>query len=128
MNYPFVARLIETVAEVPFATYLEDHHCEPLSMDDTRSVDTSRADDPGLQHGHVTAYGTTWPLRETDQLLAGAGGIVTTAEDQAHWLAMLTNDGAAPDGQQLLSPELLDEAQSPQRSEERRVGQEGRRR
>ena len=114
MNYHVVARLIETVAEVPFATYLEDHLFEPLSMDDTRSVDTSRADDPGLQHGHVTAYGTTWPLRETDQLLAGAGGIVTTAEDQARWLAMLTNDGAAPDGQQLLSPELLDEAQSPQ--------------
>src|SRR5699024_11899571 len=68
----------------------------------------------GLQHGHVTAYGTTWPLRETDQLLAGAGGIATTAEDQARWLAMLTNDGAAPDGQQLLSPELLDAAQSPQ--------------
>jgi CubicO group peptidase (beta-lactamase class C family) len=114
MNYHVVARLIETVAEVPFATYLDDHLFEPLGMDDTRSVDTSRDDDPGLQHGHVTAYGTTWPLRETDQLLAGAGGIVTTAEDQAHWLAMLTNDGAAPDGQQLLSPELLDEAQSPQ--------------
>src|SRR5699024_12137285 len=81
MNYYVVARLIETVAEVPFATYLEDHLFEQLGMDDTRSVDTSRADDPGLQHGHVTAYGTTWPLRETDQLLAAAGGIVTTAED-----------------------------------------------
>lgn len=114
MNYHVAARLIEIVSEVPFAAYLEENLFQPLGMDDTRSVDSSRANDPGLQRGHVTAYGTTVPLRETDQLLAGAGGIVTTAEDQARWLAMLTNDGTAPGGEQLLTPELLKEAQSPQ--------------
>lgn len=114
MNYHVAARLIETVAEVPFASYLDDNLFQPLGMDDTRSVNSSRADDPGLQSGHVTAYGMALPLRETDQLLAGAGGVVTTAEDQARWLAMLTNDGAAPGGEQLLAPELLEDAQSAQ--------------
>lgn len=114
MNYHVAGRLIETVAEVPFATYLEENLFQPLGMDDTRSVATSGADDPGLQAGHVTAYGTTLPMQEMEQLLAGAGGVVTTAEDQARWLAMLTNDGAAPGGEQLLSPELLEEAQSSQ--------------
>lgn len=114
MNYHVAGRLIETVAEVPFATYLDENLFQPLGMGDTRSVDTARADDPGLQAGHVTAYGTTLPMQEMDQLLVGAGGVVTTAEDQAHWLAMLTNDGAAPNGEQLLSPELLDEAQTSQ--------------
>lgn len=114
MNYHVAGRLIENVAGLPFAAYLEENLFQPLGMADTRSVDTTSADDPGLQDGHVTAYGTAIPLREMEQLIAGAGGVVSTAEDQARWLAMLTNDGAAPGGEQLLSPELLDEAQSPQ--------------
>lgn len=114
MNYHVAGRLIETVADVPFATYLEENLFQPLGMDNTRSVNTSRADDPGLQGGHITAYGAALPLREMEQLLAGAGGVVSTADDQARWLAMLTNDGATPAGEQLLAPELLDEAQTPQ--------------
>ena len=114
MNYHVAARLIEIVSEVPFAAYLEENLFQPLGMDDTRSVDSSRANDPGLQRGHVTAYGTALPLPEMEQLVAGAGGVVSTAADQARWLAMLTNDAAAPSGEQLLSPELLDEAQSSQ--------------
>ncbi|WP_147918732.1 serine hydrolase domain-containing protein [Ruania zhangjianzhongii] len=113
-NYHAAARLIETVTGVPFATYLQDRLFQPLGMADTRSVDTTSADDAGLQGGHVTAYGTALPLREMEQLVAGAGGVISTAEDQARWLAMLTNGGTTPDGEQLLSPELLDEAQSPQ--------------
>lgn len=114
MNYHVAARLIETVTEVPFATYLEENLFHPLGMDDTRTVDTTSTDDRGLAGGHVTAYGTALPLPEMEQLVAGAGGVVSTAADQARWLAMLTNDAAAPSGEQLLSPELLDEAQSSQ--------------
>lgn len=114
MNYHVAARLIESVTGVPFAAYLEDNLFEALGMDHTRSVDTASADEAGLQDGHVTAYGTALPLREMEQLIAGAGGVVSTAEDQARWLAMLTNGGATPDGEQLLSPELLDQAQSGQ--------------
>lgn len=114
MNYHVAARLIETVTEQPFATYLQDNLFQPLGMDDTRSVDTAGADDAGLAGGHVTAYGTALPLREMEQLIAGAGGVVSTAEDQARWLAMLTHGGTTPDGEQLLSSELFDEAQTPQ--------------
>lgn len=114
MNYQVAGRLIETVAGMPLNTYLEENLFQPLGMDDTRSVDTAGADDPGLQGGHVTAYGAALPMREMDQLLAGAGGVVSTAEDHARWLAMLTADGAAPDGEQLLPAELLEEAMSPQ--------------
>lgn len=114
MNYHVAGRLIEAVAETPLPTYLEDHLFEPLGMEDTRSVATASADDPGLQGGHVTAYGSTLALREMDQLLAGAGGVVSTADDHARWLAMLTDGGATPDGEQLLSRDLLAEAMSPQ--------------
>lgn len=114
MNYHVAARLIEHVTEMPFATYLKEHIFQPLGMHDTRTVNTTHADDPGLQDGHVTAYGVALSLREMEQLVAGAGGVVSTAEDLSQWLAMLTNNGTTPSGEQLLTPELLEQAQSAQ--------------
>lgn len=114
MNYHVAARVIEEVSEQPFASHLQERIFQPLGMDNTRTVNTTRADDPGLQDGHVTAYGTAIPLRETEQFVAGAGGVITTAEDLSTWLAMITNHGTAPSGEQLLAPELLEEAQSSQ--------------
>lgn len=114
MNYHVVARLIENITEMPFATYLQEHVFQPLGMHDTRTVNTTHADDPGLQNGHVNAYGLALPLQEMEQLVAGAGGVVSTAEDLSRWLAMLTNNGTMPSGAQLLAPELLEQAQSAQ--------------
>lgn len=58
MNYHVAARLVENVAEMPFAEYLHEHLFEPLNMDDTRSVNT--ASDPGWSPG--TSPLTAWPL------------------------------------------------------------------
>lgn len=114
MNYHLAARLVEVVSDTPFASYLEKNVFQPLGMDETRSVSTTRVAGPGLQGGHVTAYGLALPRSEMEQLVAGAGGVVTTADDMSRWLAMLTNGGRVSGGEQLLSPELLEEAQSPQ--------------
>ena len=114
MNYHVAGRLVEVVSGTSFGAYLEENVFGPLGMDDTVSVDTTRADHAGLQHGNVTAYGTTLHVREMDQLIAGAGGVVSTAEDMARWMAMITADGRTPGGEQLLSADLLEEAQSPQ--------------
>ncbi|WP_161485788.1 hypothetical protein [Enteractinococcus helveticum] len=40
--------------------------------------------------------------------------MITTAEDLSQWLTMVTNHGPVPSGEQLLAPELLEEAQRPQ--------------
>lgn len=114
MNYHVAGRLVEVVSGTPFNTYLEQNLFDPLGMDDTSSVNTTRDDHAALEHGHVTAYGTTLPVREMDQLIAGAGGVVSTAEDMARWMAMITNGGQAPGGKRVLSADLLEEAQSPQ--------------
>lgn len=114
MNYHVAARLIEKVSQQPFSTYLHQNIFQPLGMNDTRTVTTTRADDPGLQDGHVTAYGMAIPLREMEQLVAGAGGVITTADDLAKWLVMVTSQGTAASGEQLLAPKLLKEAQSSQ--------------
>ena len=113
-NYWLAARLIEVICGSDFATYLDRSVFEPLGMEDTRAVEDLGADDPGLQHGHVTAYGMALPMPEMEQFVAGAGGVISTAEDMGRWLAMLTDQGRTPAGEQLLSPGLLEEAQSPQ--------------
>jgi CubicO group peptidase (beta-lactamase class C family) len=112
-NYHLAARLVEVVSGTSFTEYLARHVFEPLGMDRTRSVTTTRTGDAGMRGGHVTAYGFALPVREMEQLVAGAGGVVTTAEDLSRWLVMLTNHGAAPGGAQLLSRALLEEAQAP---------------
>lgn len=111
-NYHVAARLVEVVSETPFATYLEREVFAPLGMTDTYSV-TSR-DDPVLDTGHVTAYGLALPAGEMDQMSAGAGGVISTAEDMARWLAMQTDDGRTGQGQRLLPRELLEESHTPQ--------------
>src|SRR5699024_1869418 len=113
-NFWLAARLVEVLSGSDFATYLDRNVFEPLGMAATRAVQDLGADDPGLQHGHVTAYGMALPMPEMEQFVAGAGGVIITAEDMCRWLATLTDQGRTPGGEQLLSPRLLEEAQSPQ--------------
>lgn len=106
-NYWVAARLVAVVSGESFSDYLHKNVFAPLGMKHTRSVTTTDVNDDGLTNGHVTAYGTSLPLREMDAFMTGAGGVVTTAHDMAQWLAMQTNDGVTPNGKQLLSPKLL---------------------
>lgn len=106
---------LDTRAVDSFVTdYLDRNIFTPLGMEDTRAVPNTGVPDVGLQQGHVTAYGRILPLPGMDQFVAGAGGVISTAEDMARWLAMLTDGGTTPGGEELLSADLLEEAQSPQ--------------
>lgn len=113
-NFHLAARLVDEVSGQPFKEHLQDRVFTPLGMADTVAVDTTHTDHPGTQHGHITAYGAALPGPALDQLVAGAGGVVTTADDMARFTAMLTNDGRTPDGEQLVSAELLAQAHTPQ--------------
>ncbi|HLR27478.1 MAG TPA: serine hydrolase domain-containing protein, partial [Ruania sp.] len=113
-NFWLAARLVEVLSGSDFATYLDRNVFEPLGMAATRAVQDLGADDPGLQHGHVTAYGMALPMPEMEQFVAGAGGVISTAEDMGRWLAMITDQGRTPAGERLLSAKLLKEAQNPQ--------------
>ncbi|HLR96820.1 MAG TPA: serine hydrolase domain-containing protein [Jiangellaceae bacterium] len=113
-NYWTAARLVEVVSGTDFAEYLDRNVFTPLGMEDTRALHHTSVPDPGLQHGHVMAYGLALPLPEVKQFVAGAGGVISTAEDMARWLTMLTGGGTTPGGETLLPPDLLEEAQSPQ--------------
>lgn len=113
-NYHVAARLVEVVTGTPFATYLDEEVFAPLGMDDTVSASTTRDDVPGLGEGRITAYGLAIPAREMEKFIAGAGGIVTTAQDIAQWLALQTDDGRTSGGRELLPARLLTESHTPQ--------------
>lgn len=83
----------------------------PLGMDDTRSVDVVD-DQPGTDGGHVTAYGGALALPELRSLTAGAGGVISTADDLSRWLSMQQRGGVTEDGTRLLSAALIREAQT----------------
>jgi CubicO group peptidase (beta-lactamase class C family) len=117
-NYRIAARLVEVVSETTFESYLQREVFEPLSMVDSRSV-TTRDGDLVLDQGHVTAYGLALPVREMDLMSAGSGGVVTTADDMARWLALQTDRGRTQEGGSLLPPHLLEESHTPQPGAER---------
>jgi CubicO group peptidase (beta-lactamase class C family) len=115
-GYWAAARLVEVVSGEPFADYLDRHLFTPAGMDDTRNAETRASDEPGMDEGHVTAYGTAIPLPEMTGFNAGSGGIVSTAHDMGRWLALQQRGGVAEDGTRLLSEELITEAQTAQRN------------
>lgn len=113
-NYWTAALLVQEVSDEPFNDYLRDHVFAPLEMTNSLGVTTTRESVDGLPRGHVTAYGGSIPVQELDAMVAGAGHVVSTAHDMAIWLAMQTQAGAAPNGEQLLPPELVAESHTVQ--------------
>ena len=113
LNYRTLARLVEVVSGEGFDAYLAGHVFEPLGMADTRSV-ISVSDTDGLDDGHVTAYGVALGLPELAGDIGGAGGVISTAHDMGRWLAMQQLGGVTPDGERLLSEELVEESHTVQ--------------
>lgn len=113
-GYWAAARLVEVVSGEPFSDYLDRHLFDPAGMDDTRNAEMRAADEPGMDAGHVTAYGAALPLPEMTAFNAGSGGIVSTAHDMGLWLAVQQRGGVAEDGTRLLSEDLITEAQTVQ--------------
>ena len=56
----------------------------------------------GPAPGHVTAYGLAFPADEPEQMVAGAGGVVSSAHDMARWLSVQQRQGTTTDGRRLL--------------------------
>ncbi len=113
-NYWLAARLVEVVSGRPFPEVLQSEVFEPLGMDDSETVTTTRDPVSDLAAGHVTAYGRAFASREPTQLVSGSGGVVSTAADMAAWLAMQQRGGTTVDGERLLSADLVRDSHAPQ--------------
>lgn len=114
-NYQVLARLVEVVSGQPFGDYLQAHIFAPLAMHDTFSATTAEQAAAGaarLAQGHLVIYGVPVAAPELDGFLAGSGGMVSTAEDMAHYLVMQSGGGQYA-GATLLARESLELTHTP---------------
>lgn len=114
VNYWTAALLVQRVSGQDFSAYLQSHVFDPLEMADSLNTTTTTMPVDGLPRGQVTAYGGALPVQELEAMSSGAGGVVSTAHDMALWMAMQSKKGTTADGKELLAPELVKEAHTPQ--------------
>lgn len=99
-NYAVLARLVEVVSGVEFNDYLRRRIFEPLEMVDTTGVVAAQSAEraaPRLADGHIQAYGVAVTRPEMSGILAGSGGVISTADDLANYLIMQNNGGRLGD-------------------------------
>jgi len=103
-NYDLLARIVEVQSAMPFQDYVERFIFTPLGMRSSAVRPTMQAlrraalvSGQPLAQGHVEAFGLAVAMDEGDGFLGGAGGLTTTAEDMAQWLAFQAGDGTVGD-------------------------------
>ncbi|MDA0565012.1 beta-lactamase family protein [Streptomonospora sp. S1-112] len=111
-NFQVAARLVEVVADRPFAEQLRAGVFAPLGMDRSTTLNTDR-DLPPSAHGHLRVAGQAVALPEPCAFGAGSGGVVSTASDMAAWLIAQNSGGRGPGGARILSPESTALAHTP---------------
>lgn len=104
-NYWLCAWLIEEVSGMDLGTYLQQEVLGPLGMKETTSAPTS-AQVQGVP-GNAHAYGLPIHVDAPDAMVAGAGGVTSTAHDMGIWLRF--QHGALPEGEAVLSTQMRDE-------------------
>ncbi len=112
-NYRVAARLVEVLSGQTFDAYLREHVFQPARM--SASLMSYTDDEPvaGLADGHVIAYGHPIPVPAPATFDAGAGGVISTAADMAHWLVVQANGGRTADGTSLVSERSMTEMHTP---------------
>lgn len=118
-NYDLLARIVEVQSGLPFQDYVERFIFTPLRMRSSTVRPTMQAlrravpeSGEPLAQGHVEAFGLAVAMDEGDGYLGGAGGLLTTAEDMAQWLAFQAGDGTAG-GHRVLSAKGLSRVHEP---------------
>lgn len=111
-NFQVAARIVEVVAEQPYAEYLREKVFAPIGMNSSDTVDNPR-EAKDVPRGYIRLYGLAVPLGELDWFVGGSHGIITTATDLAQWLIVQNNAGRARDGKQLVSADSVNLMHSP---------------
>lgn len=88
----------------------------PLGMDSTssRHADYEAAENRATLHMYLGDGEFEHVADRDPDPQSPAGGVSSTATDLATWLQLLLNDGVGPDGQELIAPEALQPAITPQ--------------
>lgn len=93
-NHAFAAlgQIVEDVSGRPLATFYRERVLDPLGMEHT-DLECSERVWPGLATGYVVRRRGLVPVRPTEVPAPGSGGLYSTAEDVARFLAFLLHPG-----------------------------------
>jgi len=106
VNYQVLARLVEVVSGRPWADHLDERVFRPLGT--TGTVAGATPAQAAAPPGHVLLFGVPIARPELDGLLAGSGGVVSTARDMGRWLAAQSSGGGP-----VLRPDDVELMQTP---------------
>ncbi len=105
-NYATLGLIVETVSGQPYGEYVRRSIFEPLQMDHSAAT-VERIARLDVARGHGVVFGFPIARRqETAAYSMAEGGIVSSAEDLAHFLIAQNNDGLY-EGARLLSAERV---------------------
>lgn len=112
LNYLTLGLVVQMVSQEPYEIYLQQHIFEPLEMRHTYTSNEQAKRD-GLASGYRYWFGfpVAFDASSPPYLLA-AGGIISTAEDMSHYLAMYLSEGRYH-GKVLLSPDGIAQMHHP---------------
>lgn len=102
LNYTTLGLVVELAAGEPFDAYLKRHIFDPLQMRHTYTT-VAGAKRDGLASGYRYWFGLPVAFDTPARGTLPAGGIISTAEDMSHYLAMYQAGGRYR-GKVLLSP------------------------
>ncbi|KAI0645138.1 beta-lactamase/transpeptidase-like protein [Trametes meyenii] len=107
-NQMFVlgAHVIEKYANTTWLDFVEERLLKPLNMSTTTTW-PSRVNASGKLTHTWTKTGRRIPFWCTDEVsrfMAGAGGVISSAEDMVKWLATLLNQGVDPVSGEVIFP------------------------
>ncbi len=112
--YIVAGQVVAEVADMPFASFLEQRLLAPLGMRDCVASADRAGPRAELATPHVMVDGEleTTTTRVTS-LAAAAGGIACSARSMTNWMIFLLNEGSTKDGERLVSSEQFQQLISP---------------
>ena len=97
INIDWAGRVVEALSGKPLDSYLREHVCGPLGMDDTGFVPSpeqrSRLATVHQRQADGTLVPTTFDFPANPEFHAGGGALYSTARDYLTFLQMLLQDG-----------------------------------
>jgi CubicO group peptidase (beta-lactamase class C family) len=107
VGYDVLAVVVQNVSGMTYGEYVQKNIFDPLEMTHTY-VDPDIARENGLSQGYSRLFGFTVPQKQPHRVFeVGAGYIISTAEDMAHYSIAMDNAGHYK-GNQVLTAKGMD--------------------
>ncbi|KAI0695190.1 beta-lactamase/transpeptidase-like protein [Cerioporus squamosus] len=100
------AHIVAKLTDAPYPSFVQSRIFDPLNMSSTTfspsaAAKTGRLTQTWTRGSRRVPY---WFPDEVAELFAGAGGIISSAEDMTKWLAVLLNEGIDPTTNRTIIP------------------------